>query len=148
MYQHLILPFTSWLVYPLYFLLGLTTTMLYFIYRYNKKKNKTATKIEGNTFLEIIWTTIPTLLALLMFYFGWAGWKPMYKAPDNAMIITSTARMWNFSFQYENGKQSTDLVVPVNTPVKIKLVSPRCDSQPFHSCIQDKDRYGPRTGKK
>jgi cytochrome c oxidase subunit 2 len=107
----------------LIFLIGITTTMLYFIYRYDKKKNKTASQIEGNTLLEIIWTTIPTLLALLMFYFGWAGWKPMYKAPDNAMLITSTARMWNFSFQYENGKQSADLVVPVNTPVKIKLVS-------------------------
>ena len=105
------------------FLLGLTATMLYFIYRYNNKKNKTASHIEGNTLLEITWTTVPTLLALLMFYFGWAGWKPMNKAPDNAMVVTSTARMWNFNFQYENGKQSKDLVVPVNTPVKINLIS-------------------------
>ena len=39
------------------------------------------------------------------------------------MIVTSIARMWSFSFQYENGKQSPDLIVPVNTPVKINLVS-------------------------
>ena len=58
-----------------------------------------------------------------MFYFGWAGWKPMTKAPKDAINITSVARMWSFSFQYENGKQSPDLVIPVNTPVKIKLVS-------------------------
>jgi cytochrome c oxidase subunit II len=107
----------------LLFLVGLTATMLYFIFKYNRKKHQTATQIEGNTTLEIIWTTIPTLLALLMFYFGWAGWKPMNKAPDNAMVVTSVARMWNFTFQYENGKQSPDLVVPVNTPVKINLVS-------------------------
>jgi cytochrome c oxidase subunit 2 len=31
--------------------------------------------------------------------------------------------MWNFTFQYENGKESPDLIVPVNTPVKIKLIS-------------------------
>jgi len=31
--------------------------------------------------------------------------------------------MWSFSFIYENGKQSPDLIVPVNTPVKIKLIS-------------------------
>jgi cytochrome c oxidase subunit II len=107
----------------LIFLIGLTFTMIYFVFRYNSKKNKTAVQNEGNTLLEILWTTIPTLLALVMFYFGWAGWKPMNKAPDNAMVITSVARMWNFTFQYENGRQSTDLVVPVNTPVKINLIS-------------------------
>jgi cytochrome c oxidase subunit 2 len=31
--------------------------------------------------------------------------------------------MWSFSFQYENGKTSPDLIVPVNTPVKLNLVS-------------------------
>jgi cytochrome c oxidase subunit 2 len=31
--------------------------------------------------------------------------------------------MWSFSFLYENGKESTDLVVPVNTPIKINLIS-------------------------
>jgi len=104
-------------------LVGLTFTMLYFVFRYNRKKNKTATQIEGNTLLEITWTVVPILLALLMFYYGWQGWKPMNKPPANAMKITATARMWSFSFLYENGKQSPDLVVPVNTPVKINLVS-------------------------
>jgi cytochrome c oxidase subunit 2 len=107
----------------LLFLLGLTFFMLYFVFRYNKKKNKIATQIEGNTLLEIIWTIIPILLALTMFYFGWEGWKPMNKPPKDAMSITSVARMWSFSFIYENGKQSPDLIVPVNTPVKINLVS-------------------------
>ncbi len=104
-------------------ILGLTVVMLYFVFRYNKKKNKIAIQNEGNTRLEIIWTVIPVLLALAMFYFGWAGWKPMSKAPKDAINITSTARMWSFSFKYENGKQSPDLILPVNTPVKIKLIS-------------------------
>jgi cytochrome c oxidase subunit 2 len=102
---------------------GLTITMLYFVYRYNKKKNKTAIQNEGNTKLEIIWTVVPILLALLMFYYGWEGWKPMNKPPKDAMTITTTARMWSFSFLYQNGKESTELVVPVNTPVKINLIS-------------------------
>ena len=104
-------------------LTGLTFIMLYFVFRYNNKKNKTAIQNEGNTLLEIIWTVVPILLALVMFYYGWAGWKPMTKAPKDAINITSTARMWNFSFLYENGKQSPDLIIPVNTPVKIKLIS-------------------------
>jgi cytochrome c oxidase subunit 2 len=107
----------------LFFFIGITCVMIYFIFRYNKKKNKEATQIEGSTALEVIWTVIPTLLALLMFYFGWAGWKPMYKVPENAMEVTSVARMWDFNFQYPNGKQSQELVLPVNTPVKINLIS-------------------------
>ena len=104
-------------------LTGLTIVMLYFIFRYNNKKNKIAIQNEGNIRLEILWTVIPILLAVAMFYYGWAGWKPMNKPPANAMNITTTARMWSFSFLYENGKESTDLVVPVNTPVKINLIS-------------------------
>ncbi len=107
----------------LLFLIGLTFLMLYFVFKYNKKKNKTATQIEGSNLLETVWTIIPTLLALAMFYFGWEGWKPMTKVPKDAVNITSEARMWNFNFTYDNGKQSPDLIVPVNTPVKINLVS-------------------------
>jgi cytochrome c oxidase subunit 2 len=107
----------------LFLLIGLTLIMLYFIFRYNRKKNKTAIQNEGNTRLEIIWTVTPILLVLVMFYYGWAGWKPMTKAPKDTLNIESVARMWSFSFIYENGKQSPDLVVPINTPIKINLVS-------------------------
>jgi cytochrome c oxidase subunit 2 len=104
-------------------LICLTLTMVYFIFRYNRKKNKVATQIEGNLILEVLWTVIPVLLSLVMFYLGWQGWKPMNKPPKDGMTVTSVARMWNFMFLYENGKQSPNLIVPVNTPVKIKLVS-------------------------
>jgi len=107
----------------LFFLVLLTGTMIYFIVRYNRKKNKKATQIEGSLKLELLWTIIPTLLALSMFYFGWAGWRPMKDPPKDARRVTSTARMWNFSFTYDNGKTSRNLVLPVNEPVVIDLVS-------------------------
>ncbi len=111
------------LVISLVLLIGLTVMMLLFVYRYNKKRHKTATQITGSNTLEVTWTVIPLLLALAMFHYGWAGWKPLYKPPKNGMNITTTARMWSFSFTYENGKQSTDMVVPVDSAVKVKLVS-------------------------
>ncbi len=107
----------------LFLLIALTATMIYFVYRYNSKRNKTAKQIDGNNLLEVTWTVIPILLALGMFHFGWAGWKPTYKPPKDAFNVTSIARQWSFSFTYENGKQSPDLVVPVNTPVKVNLIS-------------------------
>lgn len=111
------------LVISLIFLIGLTIAMLYFTFRYNSKKNPKATQIEGSTALEITWTVIPILLALLMFYYGWSGWTPMSKPPKDAMNVTTVARMWSFNFSYDNGKQSPDLVIPVGTPINVKLVS-------------------------
>ena len=71
------LAFYSIVVVSLVLLAGLTILMFYFIYKYNRKKNNEAVQIEGNTKLEIIWTGIPVILVLGMFYFGWAGWNPM-----------------------------------------------------------------------
>ncbi|HKJ40826.1 MAG TPA: cytochrome c oxidase subunit II [Sunxiuqinia sp.] len=105
------------------FLIGLTFTMLYFIYRYNKKRNPKATQIKGSLSLEIIWTVIPTILVLVMFYYGWAGWIQMKKAPKDSFDITVNARMWNFTFLYENGRRTDTLFVPMNKSVKLNLVS-------------------------
>lgn len=106
-----------------FFLIGLTVVMLVFIYKYNNKKNPKATQIEGSVKLEIIWTVVPFLLTMLMFYYGWAGWKPMQKAPEDAMEITVYGRMWNFSFEYENGRRTDTLFLPKDQPVKLNLVA-------------------------
>lgn len=106
-----------------FFLIGLTIVMLFFIYKYNKKRNPIASQIKGSTSLEIIWTVIPTILVLVMFYYGWAGWKPMTNPPDDAFEITVNSRMWNFTFEYENGKMTDTLFIPKDKPVKLNLRS-------------------------
>ncbi|MGE5447688.1 MAG: cytochrome c oxidase subunit II [Bacteroidales bacterium] len=106
-----------------FFLIGLTIVMLYFIYKYNKKKNPVATQIEGSMKLEIIWTVIPVLLVLLMFYYGWSGWTPMKNPPKDTFNIKVIARMWNFTFEYENGKKTDTLYLPLNKAVKLELNS-------------------------
>ncbi|MGC9341308.1 MAG: cytochrome c oxidase subunit II [Bacteroidales bacterium] len=107
----------------LVFLVGLTALMIIFIIKYNRKKNKKPTQYEGSLKLELLWTIIPTILVLFMFYFGWAGWRPMKDPPKDAFEVTSISRMWSFSFQYENGKVSDKLILPVNEPVVINLES-------------------------
>ncbi|MFA8299988.1 MAG: cytochrome c oxidase subunit II [Hyphomicrobiales bacterium] len=105
-------------------LLGLTGAMIYFVYRFNKKRHPKARDIKESKKLEILWITIPTVLVLVMFYFGWAGYAPMRDFPDEAIPIQATGRMWSWNFEYENGKNSSELVVPVNYPVKLDLYSP------------------------
>ena len=108
----------------LFFIVGITAFMVFTIIKYNRKKKHEAKQFSGSVKLEIIWTVIPTILVLLMFYYGWIGFAPMRKVPENAMIIKAIGRMWEWEFDYGNGKVIKDtLVVPVNTPVKLELVS-------------------------
>jgi len=106
-----------------FFLVSITAVMIYFVIRYNRKKNPTASNIHGNNRLEIIWTVIPTILVLVMFYFGWMGYKPMRSVPKDAIPIKAYGQMWKWSFEYANGKMSDTLFVPKDKPVKLDLIS-------------------------
>ncbi len=105
----------------LFFLIGISAVMIMFIYRYNQKKHPKAVQIEGSTKLEVIWTVVPILLVLGMFYYGYVGWIPMKKPPEEGIKVTANARMWSFSFQYENGRVSDKLYVPIDTAVIVNL---------------------------
>ena len=100
-----------------------TFFMVYFIIKYNRKKNSTPKDIPGNVVLETICTVIPVILVLIMFYFGWYGFKPMREVPKDAMKVKVTARMWSWLFEYENGKQSDVLNLPIGKPVRLNLDS-------------------------
>lgn len=104
-------------------LLLITLVTIAFLFRYNHKKHPEAADIEGNVIAEFLWTFIPTLIVLAMFWFGWQSYKSMRDVPANAMEIKVTARMWSWKFEYPNGKTSNKLIVPENTPVKLEMTS-------------------------
>ena len=107
----------------IFFLILLTVIMLVFIRKYRKDKHPKAIQNEGSNRLEALWTGIPLVLVLLMFYFGWMGWRPMKNPPDEAMHVKAIARSFNWRFEYENGKFSDSLIVPINEPVILDLVA-------------------------
>ena len=101
----------------------ITFLMIYFVIKYDRKKNLHPENIEHNTTLEIIWIAIPTILVLFMFYYGWTGFKVMRDVPKDAMVVKVTARMWSWRFEYENGGKSDTLNVPVGRAIKLALSS-------------------------
>jgi len=111
------------LIVSVFFLVLITFLMIFFVIKYSRKRNPKGINIHGNMGLEIAWTLIPTILVLIMFWFGWQGYKEMVNVPENAMPINVTAQMWKWSFQYEDGKKTDTLYVPVNTPIKLVLHS-------------------------
>lgn len=107
------------------FLTLITVLMIYFVIRYRKSKNPVPSDIRGNNLLEVVWTVIPTGLAMIMFYLGWQSYLGLRNVPSDAIEISVTAEMFNWVFEYpENGKESENLlVVPQGKPIKLNLTS-------------------------
>lgn len=105
-----------------FFLIGLTIALIYFSIKYKASNNPEPEHIEGNTKLEIIWTVIPLILVLGMFWFGWKAWKPMEATPpEESLWVETTARMWTWSFKYPNGIITDTLYVPTGKPIALDM---------------------------
>jgi cytochrome c oxidase subunit II len=105
-------------------LLGITLTTVAFVIRYHRSRAPEPTsRASSNIWLEIVWSGLPTLLVLAMFWYGWSGYLSLRQVPKDALPVTATARMWSWSFTYANGRTSQKLYVPVGRPVLVNLVS-------------------------
>lgn len=104
------------------FLLLITGAMIYFMIRYSAKRHPESENITGSTTLEVLWTVIPLILTLLMFFYGLDIFKKMRNVPPDATVVKVTGRMWYWGFEYDNKKKSdTVLYVQVGKPVKMEI---------------------------
>lgn len=104
-------------------LAAVTICMVVFLIRYNRKRHPRPEPVKESIFLEIVWTVIPTILVLFMFYIGWVDFAYIRNPPKDAMIVQVTARQWSWLFTYDNGRQSDILNVPLGRPVKLLMTS-------------------------
>jgi cytochrome c oxidase subunit II len=105
-------------------LMGITVVMVYFVVKYRRGRNPVAADIRDNYKLEIVWTVIPTLIALSMFYIGWHSYMGLRTVPKDAMNIEVSAQMFSWIFIYANDKESeNELVVPVGKAIKLNIQS-------------------------
>lgn len=85
--------------------------LVYIIARYNKWLNPTASKTAHNLKLEIVWTLIPALI-LLVIFFVWSMPLLYYsdRAPTNPdLTLKVTGHQWYWTYEYpDNGDLSFD----------------------------------------
>jgi len=112
----------------LFLLGGITLAMIYFVVRYSRGRAKKTTQIHGNVWLEVTWVVLPTILVTWLFWVGYKGFVTIRTVPEGAMVVQVTARQWSWSFNYpDEGVNATEMVVPVNTPVKVEITAPPDD---------------------
>jgi len=105
------------------FLVLITAVMIYFVVRYRRSAGGKASDIHGHTVLELLWTGIPLVLFLSMFYYGWTNYRYLREVPRDAMVVKVTARQWSWSFTYPNGRQTTELYAAMGRPIRLDLKS-------------------------
>lgn len=97
----------------------------YWAIKYRRRKTDSLTSPEDhNLTLEIVWTAIPTVLLMVVFFWGFTGFMRLHITPANALEIKVTGQKWFWTFDYADGASSVNtLVVPVNKPVKLTMSS-------------------------
>lgn len=98
--------------------------MIYFALKYKRKSDTERTSPVDHSFrLEIVWSIVPSVLLVWLFYLGVKGYANVTTAPNGAFEIRVTGQMWNWNFAYPNGEMTDELFVPVNRPVKLVMTS-------------------------
>ena len=100
-----------------------TICMVVFLIKYNRERHPRPERVKESALLEVVWTVIPTILVIFMFYFGWVDFEFIRNPPKDALTVNVTARQWSWLFTYDNGRQEGVLNVPVGRPVKLLMTS-------------------------
>ena len=99
--------------------------LVYFVIKYRRKTDNDQTPaITHDSFLETLWTVIPTILCIVIFIYGYVYYDQYTTTPKNAIEVNVTAKQWIWSFDYSNGKKTlNELYVPVDQPIRLVMQS-------------------------
>ncbi len=101
--------------------------LIYFAVKYRRKKREEPSEtpyITGNNWLEAIFIVIPSLVVLVIFFYGYAVFHDIRTPPADAVEIQVTARQWLYQFTYPDGRTAVNEVrVPMGKPVKFLMKS-------------------------
>jgi cytochrome c oxidase subunit 2 len=78
---------------------------------------------KHNTALELTWTFVPTVIVVIIFFYGFKGFINMAIPPQDTYEVVASARMWSYTFRYPNNAVDNQLHIPINQPIQIVLSS-------------------------
>ena len=96
----------------------------YSIWRYRAKPGDESdgAPIHGNTKLEIVWTTIPTVIVLAAAAYSWVILDQIEAREPDRLQVDVTAQQFAWKFEYPDSKvTSTELHVPVDRQIEFSM---------------------------
>jgi cytochrome c oxidase subunit 2 len=108
-----------------FFAILVTVLVVLFAIKYRRRHpGESGAPIHGSLALELIWTGIPFILAMVMFFWGASVYFAIARVPAEAMDVYAVGKQWMWKFQHPEGpREINELHVPVNTPVRVLITS-------------------------
>lgn len=104
-------------------LIAVLVVVLALKYR-RRTSDEVGANIHGSTALEVVWTAIPLLIALVMFVWGTSVYFAIAKPPTDAMEVYIIGKRWMWKAQHLTGQREiNELHVPVGQPIKLLIAS-------------------------
>ncbi len=109
----------------LVFFVAIIALMVYFCFKYRRKGNDIAPQpsTSHNTAIEILWSVIPSILMVWIFYEGAVGYFNMRVARPDAEEIQVVASRYNWVFTYPDGDSSAELHLVRDKPARLIMQS-------------------------
>ena len=103
--------------------------IIYFVFKYRSEsvRDKLEEQVSHNSKIEFFWTLIPTILIIIVFFWGAQDWDRIQSPRANFQEILVTASNWQFEFSYKypNSNQmfsiQDSLVVPQGKNIQLTM---------------------------
>ena len=129
-----------------FFSLLIASLIVVFAIRYRRRtRTRSASRIHGSLALELLWTVIPFVIAMVMFGWGAKVFFDIYRPPAGAMEIYVVGKQWMWKVQHMDGQREiNELHVPVGRPVKLIMGSEDVIHSFFIPAFRVKEDVDPR----
>lgn len=103
----------------------IAASVIYFAVKYRRRSPDQATPhIKGSLALELAWTFIPLVLALVIFIWSARVYVAIYQTTGDATEVYVVGKQWMWKLQHPGGQREiNELHIPVGVPVKLTLTS-------------------------
>jgi len=108
-----------------FFAILVSAAVVYFAIKYRRRHpDEVGHDIHGSIALELIWTVIPFVLAMVMFFWGADLYFRLARPPADSMEVFVVGKQWMWKVQHPEGvREINELHVPINRNVRITLGS-------------------------
>jgi len=108
-----------------FFFVLIAVLVFFFIIRYRRRENAGPTPhITHNLTLELVWSIIPLIIVIGIFFWGFHNYMNAAVAPGDALEIQVTGKKWLWTFEYPDGMRTiNEIHVPVGRAVRLIMTS-------------------------
>jgi cytochrome c oxidase subunit 2 len=116
-----------------FFLVGLSVVMsvliaglvVSFAVKFHRRRpDEVGAQVHGGLMLELAWTVVPFLIAMVIFFWGAKVYFVMASPPRETLNIYVVGKQWMWKVQHTTGQREINqLHIPVGRPVKLIMTS-------------------------